>query len=70
MDVVLVVVGIGAVVLGGAGVLGFMDRTRFSLYQRHGVGDVPPEKHRQLQRLGGAFMVVAGVVFVVMGLTR
>ncbi|WP_157943968.1 hypothetical protein [Blastococcus atacamensis] len=70
MDVVLVIVGIGAVLLGGAGVLGKMDRTRFSLYQRHSMHDVPPAEHRRLQRLGGAFLVIVGIGFVVVSLTR
>lgn len=64
------IIGIGAVLLGGAGVLGRLDRTQFSLYQRHGTAEVPPDEHRRMQRLGGAFMVVVGVAFVVVGLTR
>ncbi|MGY2129839.1 hypothetical protein [Blastococcus sp. SYSU DS0617] len=70
MDVLLVIVGIGAVLLGAAGVLGRMDHTNFSLYRRHSTADVPPAEHRRMQRLGGAFMVVVGVAFVVVGLTR
>jgi hypothetical protein len=61
----LVVVGILAVVLGGAGVIGLLDNSRFRLYRSQQASS-SPERHRTAQRVGGGAIVVVGVVFLVM----
>jgi hypothetical protein len=66
--VVSVVAGALAVALGPAGPSGRMDRTRFRLHQSAAGSTVTPAQHRRLQRLGGAVLVVVGVVFLVTGL--
>jgi hypothetical protein len=68
MNTVLIVVGIAAVLLGAAGVLGRFDRSNFRLYQ--GPRQVvSPSRHRTMQRLGGGMLVVVGVIFLVTALS-
>jgi hypothetical protein len=63
---VRLIVGVLAIALGGAGVLGVLDRSRFRLYQGPH-RDESPSRHQLLQRVGGGALLVVGVVFVIMG---
>jgi uncharacterized iron-regulated membrane protein len=69
MATAVAAVGCLAIMLGGAGVIGLLDRSGFTLYRQSSGGPAPAEQHRALQRAGGAVLLVVGVVFLVLGLT-
>lgn len=65
----MVVIGVVLVLLGLAGTVGLLDESRFKLYQDRQRKEPSAGGHRFLQRAGGVAMMVAGAVFVYIGLT-
>ena len=68
MTALPIVVGIVAVLLGLAGLIGLLDRSRFRLYRSYRPVELGP-KHTRMQRIGGGMMVVVGALFLVFALT-
>lgn len=64
MTALPIVVGVLAVLLGLAGVTGLLDRSRLKLYRSNRPVELGAA-HTRNQRLGGGFMVVVGVLFIV-----
>ena len=61
--------GIVLVLIGGAGLSGKLDTGSFRLYQGAG-REVSPGRHRLLQRLGAAAVLVVSVYFLVAAFLR
>lgn len=69
MTALPIVIGILVIVLGLAGVVGLLDRSRVRLYRSNRPVELGPQ-HTRMQRIGGAVLVVVGVLFIVWGSRR
>lgn len=67
MNVVAVLAGVAAMIIGALGVSGRLDNSSVALYRRFPGQPAPTARG---QRLGGATLVVGGAVFVVFGILR
>jgi uncharacterized iron-regulated membrane protein len=64
-----IVIGILVILLGLAGAVGLLDRSRVKLYRSNRPAELGPQ-HTRMQRTGGAVLAVIGVLFIVWGLRR
>ena len=67
MEIIPVVLGVAAVLVGGAALLGLLGGSKVTLYRNHG-RTAPAGQHRAMQRVGGALLVAVGVFALVQGL--
>ncbi|ABS03857.1 hypothetical protein Krad_2377 [Kineococcus radiotolerans SRS30216 = ATCC BAA-149] len=66
----LVIIGVLLVLLGLAGAVGLLDKSRFKLYEDHQNREPAAGNHRAYQRGGGVVMMAGGAAFIYAGLTN